>query len=182
VAEPDSLPASSLWRVAGALAVVGALLALGRVAAGRFVISSRHARRPQAPRRLLGASLPRLERWLGVRGTAGGELTVVARRRLGPREAICLIEAGSERFLVGASASGVSLLARLPAVPPAPREAAEPEDAEAAEPGDFAEALADAAAREREPGDVAERLARSRERLERLALACAHEPDRREGR
>jgi hypothetical protein len=95
--------------------------------------------------------------------TGADAVRVASRRYLGGRESVAVLHAGGERFLVGITATQVSLLARLeaPAAEPVP---------------DFTEALARAAT-PRPPtddgGSAADHLRaaveRSRERLGRLA-------------
>jgi hypothetical protein len=92
---------------------------------------------------------------------AGADAVRVASRRyLGGRESIAVIHAGGERFLVGITASQVSLLARL-------------ETPELDVPADFTDALTRATPPPAEPLDAADHLRaaveRSRERLGRLA-------------
>ena len=118
-----------VWRVVGALAVVGVLL-------------DRHARdapgahgRPRAPARHLrargAAELARAVERAGTR--AADRLEILDRRPVGAKESVCVVRAGREQFLIGVTASQISLLGRLgPAVEaaeapvPAPVEAAGP--------------------------------------------------------
>ena len=124
--------APSGLRLVGALAAVGALLALGRLAARRFLVRSSHARRTVPSGRFLRSGFPGLGRWFASAGAVEEDLAVVGRSRLGARESVCVVRSGQERFLVGVSQAGISLLARLGSLAAAPAGAAEP--AEAAEP------------------------------------------------
>ncbi len=181
----STLTASTL-RLIGALAVVGILLAVGRMAARRFLAplggspgplasprgaaqlallaplggspgplasprgaaqlallaplggspgplaSSSPARRSVPSGRFLGGRVPGLGRWFASAGAVEEDLAVVGRSRLGARESVCVVRSGQERFLVGVSQAGISLLARLGSLAAVPAGAAEP--AEAAEP------------------------------------------------
>ena len=149
----SSLTASAL-RLIGALAVVGILLAVGRMAARRFLaplggspgplasprgaaqlallVPSSPARRSVPSGCFLGGRVPGLGRWFASAGAVEEDLAVVGRSRLGARESVCVVRSGQERFLVGVSQAGISLLARLGSLAAAPAGTAEP--AEAAEP------------------------------------------------
>jgi flagellar biogenesis protein FliO len=95
---------------------------------------------------------------------------LVGRRAVGPKESVCVVKVGSERFLVGVTSSQVSLLGRLDGVRATTRDGEEPA------PSDFARELSGVAVpRHASAGPVLTEasvqalLDRSRERLERLA-------------
>jgi hypothetical protein len=119
---------------------------------------------------------------------------VLARSHVGAKESVCIIRAGTERFLVGVTAHQIVLLGRLDPVrePAEPaREPAAPSTAEEPDAVDFAHALAGATASASAspspgapPADLAEvslraRLDRSRARLARVA-GLAHSGAERE--
>jgi hypothetical protein len=184
----------SALRLVGALAAVGVLLVLGRMAARRFLVPSSHARRTVPSGRFLRGGFPGLGRWFPSAGAVEGELTVLARSWLGPRESVCIVRSGQERFLIGVSQAGISLLSRLGPTTPEPVGAAEtggaglPEEPTAP---DFAAELAQVATAppaavgsERiwgspERSEISELIARSRERLVRLTLSSPHARRRR---
>ena len=66
---------------------------------------------------LLGWGVKLLRRWpgLGSRETLAGQLQILGRLALTPKEAICLVRAGAEVLVVGVSPAGVTLLTRLAA-------------------------------------------------------------------
>ncbi|HSB73590.1 MAG TPA: flagellar biosynthetic protein FliO [Candidatus Methylomirabilis sp.] len=64
---------------------------------------------------LLGWGVKLLRRWpgLGSRESLAGQLQILGRLALTPKEAICLVRAGAEVLVVGVSPAGVTLLTRL---------------------------------------------------------------------
>lgn len=142
----------------GALArLLGAVIVLAALMAGCVLGYRKLVQRAGAPSGVLAWATGWTE------DTGADAVRVASRRYLGGRESVAVLHAGGERFLVGITATQVSLLARLeaPAAEPVP---------------DFAEALARAAT-PRPPtddgGSAADHLRaaveRSRERLGRLA-------------
>jgi hypothetical protein len=184
-----------VWRVVGALAVVGALLAV-TLAMLRGLTGGR-GRRPA----IFARGGPR--RWLALWQRAGihaaDRLEILDRRPVGAKESVCVVRAGREQFLIGVTASQISLLGRLgPAVEaaeepvpvPAPVEAATPlADVDEPTATDFARGLGERRAARSSPraalpaestpsgpDDASFRLvlARSRDRLSRLGLHTVH--------
>ena len=186
-----------VWRVVGALAVVGALLAV-TLAMLRGLTGGR-GRRPA----IFARGGPR--RWLALWQRAGihaaDRLEIVDRRPVGAKESVCVVRAGREQFLIGVTASQISLLGRLgPAVEAAEAPVPVPARVEAAvaaplpdvdEPTatDFARGLGERRAARSSPraalpaestpsgpDDASFRLvlARSRDRLSRLGLHTVH--------
>jgi hypothetical protein len=183
-----------------ALAAVGGLLA-GSLAAyrrlaqgpGRAAVLRARGRSREQPRWF--------SRWIPSAPAEADRITIVTRSCVGSRESICLVEVGHERFLIGVTASTISLLGRLD---PAGREevleamstaslrrdvAAPPPSAASSVPvtatagleargpeptaADFSHELLRVAGPERHPPESTIRtaLARSRDRLARLGHA-----------
>lgn len=163
----DGLGAPSLGqaglRLLGAGAIVGVLLALTLLALRRLL-------RPGGGPVLAGA-----RGWFRRAAPAApaDPLEVVERRAVGPKESVCVVRVGRERFLIGVTSSRVSLLGRLDGGHPvagAPRDPA---------PADFARELSGAVVTRYPAPDpapvpalaeatVQTLLTRSRERLARL--------------
>jgi flagellar biosynthesis protein FliO len=149
--------------------VVSALL--GACALGYRHLARAHGARPW---RRAGQLPGWWTRWVPAPAAEDDRVEIAGRAFLGGRESVCVVRVGAERFLVGVSASGISLLGTLPAgefAAPRAAEPAAPRAAEPAAPVDFAAALTGAVVT---AGDVDERamrasLARSRDRLARLA-------------
>jgi hypothetical protein len=155
-------------RLLGAGAIVGVLLAL-------TLLTLRRLRQPGGGPVLAGA-----RGWFrrAVPVPAADPLEVVERRPVGPKESVCVVRVGSERFLIGVTSSRVSLLGRLDAGRPpagAPRDPA---------PANFARELAGAVVTRFPALDpapvpalteatVQTLLTRSRERLARLGADAA---------
>jgi hypothetical protein len=171
-APADGLGAPSLGqaglRLLGAGTIVGVLLAVTLLALRRLL-------QPGGGPMLAGA-----RGWFRRAAPAApaDPLEVVERRPVGPKESVCVVRVGSERFLIGVTSSRVSLLGRLDGARPVagvPREPA---------PADFARELAGAVvARYPAPdpapvpalteASVQALLSRSRERLARLGADAA---------
>ena len=66
---------------------------------------------------LLALGVKFFRRWLGAarQDGAAGELQILGRVALTPKEGVCLVRAGAEVLVVGVSAAGVTLLTRLEA-------------------------------------------------------------------
>jgi Flagellar biosynthesis protein, FliO len=184
-----------VWRVAGALAVVGALLTV-TLAMLRGLTGGR-GRQPAIFAR--GGPRSWLARWQRA-GTRGADrLEILDRRPVGAKESVCVVRAGREQFLIGVTASQISLLGRLgpvveaaaaPVPAPAAVEAAGPlVDVEEPTAADFARGLGERRAarsspRAALPADSTQSgpdeasfhllLARSRDRLSRLGLHSVH--------
>ena len=173
------------------LAVVGGLLA-ATLAMLRSLMGG-GGRAPAVRARGRWARLPR--GWLGLWNPAGrhvaDRLEILDRRPVGAKESVCVVRAGREQFLIGVTASRISLLGRLEpsadaeeaASLPAPMEAAAP-PADVDEPAttDFARGLAEHTAARPSPDEASFRqlLARSRDRLSRLGLDSVHAGGRRD--
>jgi flagellar biogenesis protein FliO len=169
-AGPEPVPAPpTLARVlgaAGGVAVLGGLAA----AAMRRVASARRLRWPPARRPgLLGW----LGRWSAPADRPRERIELVSRRALGPREALCLVQVGAARLLVGVTAAQISLLARLDAAAAAPEPvmAAPAGPAPEARTAEFADELE--RARREDEAALQDLIARSRERLARLATTLS---------
>ena len=83
---------------------------------------------------VLGVALVSL-RWLARRGLAGGalgsrSLHLESRLALEARRSVCIVRAGDQRWLLGVSEAGVTLLAALGATPPAQPDGLEPDQAD----------------------------------------------------
>jgi hypothetical protein len=99
------------YTVIGGVLVAGALAGVGRLATGR------------APgRRAATSGGAWWRRWRRATRPASDEIELVSRRWLGARESLGVVRVGDERFLVGITGTGISLLSRLagddPARPP----------------------------------------------------------------
>jgi flagellar biogenesis protein FliO len=162
--EPLLAPPPAAARVLGAAGIVVLLGGLAAVGIRR-VASAGRPRRSRAPRPGLIAWLGR---WSAPPDRPRERIELVSRRALGPREALCLVQVGALRLLVGVTATQISLLARLDAVAAAP----EPLVAGPGGPAPEARAaeFADELERVRREDEAAlqELIARSRERLARL--------------
>jgi hypothetical protein len=99
-------------RLVGALAAVGVLLA-GSLAGYRWLAQS-SGRAAVVRARARTREYPRwFSRWIPSAAMDADRITIVTRSYLGSRESICLVEVGQERFLIGVTASTISLLGRL---------------------------------------------------------------------
>lgn len=155
---PPLSPARALG-TAGAVVVLAALAAAALCRRGSTVRRSATAAR--------SGLLTWLGSWTGLADGARERIELVSRRALGPREALCLVQVGAVRLLVGVTAAQISLLARLDgAEATAEPVAAEPERRVR---GEFADELE--RARREDEAALQDLLARSRERLARLAAA-----------
>lgn len=159
----SSLGQASL-RLLGAGVTVGLLMAVTLLALRRLLRPAGASRLPAMP----GGRRSWFQRSAPV--SPLDHVEVVERRALGPKESVCVVKVGSERFLIGVTSSQVSLLGRLDGARATARDAEEPA------PSDFARELAGAAVpRHPSTGPVLTEatvqalLNRSRERLERLA-------------
>ena len=182
-----------VWRVAGALAVVGALLTV-TLAMLRGLTGGR-GRQPAIFAR--GGPRSWLARWQRAGTRAADRLEILDRRPVGAKEAVCVVRAGREQFLIGVTASQISLLGRLAHVveaaevpAPPPVEAAEPlADVDEPTATDFARGLGERRAARSSPRAALPAeptqsgpddasfhllLARSRDRLSRLGLHSVH--------
>jgi flagellar biogenesis protein FliO len=133
----------ALLRMTGSLVIVGALL-------GGSVLAYRRFGGVRRPGRAAGAARSGLRwfsQWIPSSVAEADRVQVVSRSYLGPKESICVVQAGRERFLVATTGTGISLLGRLEA-PDATGEDGLPAEAEPT-PVDFARALS-AAVRPRE--------------------------------
>ena len=184
-----------VWRVVGALAVVGALLTV-TLAMLRGLTGGRG--RPPA---VFARGGPRswLARWQRAGTRAADRLEILDRRPVGAKESVCVVRAGREQFLIGVTASQISLLGRLghvveaaeaPVSVPAPVEAPEPlADVDEPTATDFARGLGERRAARSSPRAALPAeptqsgpdeasfhllLARSRDRLSRLGLHSVH--------
>jgi flagellar biogenesis protein FliO len=98
----------ALLRMAGALVVVGVLLAASALAYRRFA----GQRRP-APASSSRGGLRWFSQWMPSAASDADRVQIVSRSFLGSKESICVVQAGHERFLVATTGSGISLLGRL---------------------------------------------------------------------
>lgn len=177
-AAPPSLGAASA-RFLGASSMVAALLALTLL--GLRWLFRRVDRSSDATRlrRVLSGRVSWFSRWMPAATSAIDRLEIVGRSHLGPKESVCIVRVGSERFLIGVTASRISLLGNLD---PA-REAEEKAERRREEPeaGDFARELSGAAAVRPRPAEssIQSMLTRSRERLARLGVDSVHAGGRR---
>jgi hypothetical protein len=165
-----SLGAATL-RVAGATALVAVLLGLTLC-----MLRALYRGRGRAPRGASAATGWRAwcARWITAPTAPADRLDVLARSHVGAKESVCIIRAGSERFLVGVTAHQIALLGRLDPI----REAGDLGEAAAPpveEPAaiDFAQALAGATASRAGVDEVSVRalLDRSRQRVSRLGAS-----------
>jgi hypothetical protein len=165
-------------RFAVAIAIVGVLLTLTLLVLRAILRPAAGA--PAAPAGLLPGLAARFGWRALVRGpvTAPADrLEIVERGYVGPKESVCIVRAGTERFLIGVTPTRISLLGRLAPAAEAeagpPAAAPAPIDAPAA--ADFGRALAADPPPRPAPPDGAFRavLARSRERLARLGAESA---------
>ncbi len=128
VAVQPAPPVSAGWavlRLVGATVAVAGLLLLS--VAGYRWLSRPHARASGAQRKSGGRRGIRwLFRWAPAAAMDTDRVEVVSRSFLGPRESICVIRVGRERFLVGVSPAGVGLLSRLDGPDRAPAAEAQP--------------------------------------------------------
>lgn len=172
-AAPPSLGVAGA-RVLGAVSVVGLLLALTLL--GLRWLFRRVDRSTDATRlrRVLAGRMSWFSRWVPAATEAADRLEIIDRSYVGPKESMCVVQVGSERFLIGVTASRITLLARLATA----REAVGAAEEETGEPAaaDFARELSGATAARPSPTDVSVRslLARSRERLTRLGVDSVH--------
>jgi hypothetical protein len=171
---PPTLGAAG-FRVLGATAVVAVLLTLTLLLL-RWLF--RQAGRSASPSRRRVGPAGRagwLSLWMPAAASAADRLEILERSYVGAKESVCIVRAGTERFLIGVTTSRICFLGRLE---PA-REVAE----ETEEPGgaDFVRALGTAVPRPSPTdGSFHALLARSRERLTRLGVDAVHAGARRE--
>lgn len=123
-----------LVRLLGATVAVAGLLVVSLAGYRRL---ARPRGRTCASRRKPGGrrGLRWLFRWAAPPAAETDRIEVLGRSFLGPRESICVVRVGRERFLLGVTPAGVGLLSRLDAPDRAPAETAEPQ------PSDFAREL-----------------------------------------
>jgi flagellar biogenesis protein FliO len=111
----DAFALSAGWaavRLAGSLTVVGALL--GVSLAGYRWLARRGGRAAVLRARGRTRPYPRwFSRWMPSAAADADRITIVTRSYVGSRESVCLVEVGHERFLIGVTASAISLLGRL---------------------------------------------------------------------
>jgi flagellar biogenesis protein FliO len=172
-AAPPSLGMAGA-RALGAASVVGLLLALTLLGLRWLFRRVDHSTDAARLRRVLSGRMSWFSRWVPAATAAADRLAILDRSYVGPKESICLVQVGPERFLIGVTASRISLLGRLEVA----REAAEVAGEETGEPAaaDFARELSGASvARPGQTDDsVRSLLARSRERLARLGVNSRH--------
>ena len=177
-AAPPSLGVAGA-RVLGAVSVVGLLLALTLLGLRWAFPRVDRSTDPGRARRVLGGRMSWFSRWVPAATAAADRLEIIDRSCVGPKESMCVVQVGSERFLIGVTASRISLLARLGTA----REAVGAAGEETGEPAvaDFARELSGATVARSSPTDVSMRslLARSRERLARLGVNSVHAGERR---
>ncbi len=154
-------------RLLGALVAVGLLLVLGLRGYRRLFQRGGRPRGDSPSGGALGLAPRWFSRWVPASVSDEDRLEVVGRSYLGPKESVCVVQVGRERFLVGITAARISLLGRLET---AQESAGELEDPEAT---DFARELTGAGDRRDSPTEGAIRVlvARSRDRLARLGRA-----------
>jgi hypothetical protein len=144
---PASAPMPSLgWallRMTGALLVVGALMGGSLLAYRRFGGIRRPGRLAAGGR----TGLRWFSQWMPSSAAEADRVQIVSRSFLGPKESICVVQAGRERFLVATTGAGISLLGRLETPDPTDEDGGPPEPEPSAV--DFARALS-AAVRPRE--------------------------------
>jgi len=177
-AAPPSLGAASA-RFLGASSMVAALLALTLLGLRwlfRRVDRSSHSARV---RRAVSARGSWLARWMPAATSAADRLEITGRSHLGPKESVCIVQVGAERFLIGVTASRISLLGKLDPVREG-EEAAKPQPEEPRA-SDFARELSGAAAKRPRPSEssILSMLTRSRERLARVGVNSVHAGGRR---
>jgi len=141
---------SAVLRLLGSVVVIGILLVL--CVTGYRKLVQRGATRPGG---MLG--------WVArtVEDRDPDQVRIGSRRYLGARESVAVVHAGGERFLVGISAAGITLISRLE--PPATT-VIEPE------PASFAEALARVSAPAPDEAPIAERALRAAVERSRMRL------------
>ncbi len=164
-ATPPSLGTAGA-RALAAASVVGLLLALTLL--GLRWLFRRVDRSTDAARlrRVRSGRMSWFSRWVPAAAAAVDRLAILDRSSVGPKESICLVRVGPERFLIGVTASRISLLGRIEA---------------ASEAADFARELSGASVERPDQTDDSMRslLARSRERLARLGVNSVHAGERR---
>jgi flagellar biosynthesis protein FliO len=179
---PDETAAPSLGmaasRVLGATAVVGVLLTLTLLVL-RWLF--RHAGRAPGSSGLFRGLAGRTgwrSLWRPATPSPADRLEILERSPVGMKESVCVVRAGSERFLIGVTSTQISLLGRLHPSPDLAPAAADQRDERVEEPAgaDFARGLAELASARPDVGDGSFRdlLARSRERLTRLGVHAGH--------
>ena len=103
---------AAVGRVFGATLVVSGLLAVTL-----FALRALHRRSERAAPPWGRRGRRRITGWRSLLMPAPGaeaeRLEVLERRHLGPRESVCVVRAGGEQFLIGVTASGISLLSGL---------------------------------------------------------------------
>lgn len=166
-------------RVVGAVSTVAVLLAvtlLGlRWLFQRMDRSSGTARL----RRVVSGGTSWLSRWMPAAIAAEDRVDIAGRSSVGPKESVCIVRVGRERFLIGVTAHRISLLGRLES-PGELAERVEPKR-EAPRADDFAIELSGAVAARPQPSEssISSMLARSRERLAKLGVNSEHAGGRR---
>ncbi len=105
-------PGFEIVRLALALAAVGVLLG-GSLAGYRWLVQASSRAAVVRTRGRAREHARWFSRWIPSAAADGDRITVVTRSYLGSRESICLVEVGTERFLIGVTASTISLLGRL---------------------------------------------------------------------
>jgi hypothetical protein len=177
-----------VWRVVGAFAVVGGLLA-ATLAILRSLMSGRgRGTAARARGRSALGSRGWLAWWHSATTRAADRLEVLDRRPVGAKESVCIVRAGGEQFLIGVTASRISLLGRLEPASEAAEFAAPigvtAPLADVDEPAatDFARALEEDGTAPRSPDEdsFGRLLARSRSRLSRLGLDSIRAGSRRD--
>ena len=172
-AAPPSLGAASA-RFLGASSMVAGLLALTLL--GLRWLFRRVDRSSDASRvrRVLGGRLSWFSRWMPAAIATEDRLEIVGRSYLGPKESVCIVQVGTERFLLGVTAFRISLLGKLERARQAEEKAQpQPEEPKA---DDFSRELSGAAAARPCPAEtsILSMLSRSRERLARLGVHSVH--------
>jgi flagellar biogenesis protein FliO len=166
-------------RVLGAASVVGLLLALTLLGLRWLFRRVDRSTDTARLRRVLSGRMSWFSRWAPAATAAADRLAILDRSYVGPKESMCVVQVGGERFLIGVTASRISLLGRLETA----RETMEAGGEETGEPAvaDFARELSGATVARPIPTDASVRslLARSHERLARLGVNSVHAGGRR---
>ena len=162
-------------RVVGASAVVAVLLTLTLLVL-RWLF--RHVGRPATRRSPSAGRIGWRSLWPSAAPSSPADrLEILERSHVGVKESVCIVRAGSERFLIGVTSSQICLLGRLGSA----HEGTDllVERGEGPTGADFARGLIDDAGARPVLGDGSfrELLARARERLSRLGVQAGHRHD-----
>jgi len=157
-------------RVVGAVSTVAVLLAVTLLGLRWLFQRMDRSSGPARLRRVVSGGTSWLSRWMPAAIAAEDRVDIAGRSSVGPKESVCIVRVGRERFLIGVTAHRISLLGRLES-PGGNTERVEPKrDAPKAD--DFAIELSGAVAARPQPSEssISSMLARSRERLAKLGV------------